>query len=55
VVLGGGLLGNAAFRDAASNAVAQILPGADVRVPADEPVAGAVRLAALAATRNTQT
>jgi glucosamine kinase len=54
VVLGGGLLGNAAFRDAAYNAVARILPGADVRVLSDEPVAGAVRLAALAATRNSQ-
>jgi hypothetical protein len=54
VVLSGGLLGNAAFRDAACNAVAQILPGADVRVLADEPVAGAVRLAALAATQNRQ-
>jgi glucosamine kinase len=51
VVLGGGLLGNAAFRTAACNAVARILPGADVRVLADEPVAGAVRLAALAATQ----
>jgi glucosamine kinase len=51
VVLGGGLLGNAGFRDAAFNAVARVVPGADVRVLADEPVAGAVRLAALAATR----
>jgi N-acetylglucosamine kinase-like BadF-type ATPase len=54
VVLSGGLLANAAFRDAARNAVAQVLPGADVRVLADEPVAGAVRLAALAATQNGQ-
>jgi glucosamine kinase len=54
VVLGGGLLGNGAFRDAACKAVAQILPGADVRVLADEPVAGAVRLAALAAMRSGQ-
>jgi len=54
VVLGGGLLANARFRDAACNAVAQILPGADVQVLAGEPVAGAVRLAALAATKNAQ-
>jgi glucosamine kinase len=52
VVLGGGLLGNAAFRTAACKAVARILPGADARVLADEPVAGAVRLAALAATQS---
>jgi len=54
VVLGGGLLANAAFRDAACNAVAQALPRADVQVLAGEPVAGAVRLAALAATKNAQ-
>jgi N-acetylglucosamine kinase-like BadF-type ATPase len=54
LVLGGGLLGHAAFRDAACNAVVQILPGADVRVLADEPVAGAVRLAALAARQSGQ-
>ena len=54
VVLGGGLLANAAFRDAACGAVAQILPGADVQVLVGEPVAGAVRLAALAATKTAQ-
>ena len=54
VVLGGGLLATAAFRDAACNAVAQALPRADVQVLAGEPVAGAVRLAALAATKNAQ-
>jgi len=52
VVLGGGLLANAAFREATCNAVARTLPGADVQVLAGEPVAGAVRLAALAATKN---
>ena len=45
VVLAGGLLGNPAFRRAAGQAVAQALPGAEVSVLADEPVAGAVRLA----------
>jgi glucosamine kinase len=54
VVLGGGLLANAAFQDAACSAVAQILPGADVQVLVGEPVAGAVRLAALAATKTAQ-
>jgi glucosamine kinase len=54
VVLGGGLLASAVFRDAACSAVAPILPGADVQVLAGEPVAGAVRLAALAAMRNGQ-
>ncbi len=49
VVLGGGLLGNAAFREAACKAVARALPGTDVRVLTGEPVAGAVRLAGLAA------
>ena len=44
VVLAGGLLGHAAFRRAASEAVARTLPQADVTVLADEPVAGAVRL-----------
>jgi len=52
VVLGGGLLANAAFRDATCNAVARTLPGADAQVLAGEPVAGAVRLAALAATKH---
>ena len=50
VVLAGGLLGSAVYRDAAANAVALALPGADVSVLADVPVAGAVRLAGLAAT-----
>src|SRR5580693_5200179 len=45
VVLAGGLLGNAAFRHAARQAVAQALPTAEVTVLADEPVAGAIRLA----------
>ena len=48
VVLAGGLLGNAAFRHAARQAVAQALPRAEVTVLADEPVAGAIRLARLA-------
>jgi glucosamine kinase len=52
VVLAGGLLGNAAFRRAACSAVALTLPGAEVSVLADEPVAGAVQLAGLAATRS---
>ena len=52
VVLAGGLLGNAAFRHLARNSVAQVRPGADVRVLTAEPVAGAVRLAALAARRD---
>ncbi len=45
VVLAGGLLGNDAFRHAARQAVAQALPKAEVTVLADEPVAGAIRLA----------
>jgi glucosamine kinase len=45
VVLAGGLLGNAAFRRAARQAIAQALPTAEVTVLADEPVAGAIRLA----------
>lgn len=48
VVLAGGLFGNPAFRQAASHAVAQALPRAGVSVLADEPVAGAIRLARLA-------
>jgi glucosamine kinase len=52
VVLAGGLLGNAAFARAACDAVARELPGHAVSVLAGEPVAGAVRLAALAATRS---
>ena len=51
VVLAGGLLGNAAFQRAAHSAVARTLPGAEVTVLADEPVAGAVRLAGLATPR----
>ncbi len=47
VVLAGGLLGNPAFRDAAREAVARALPRAQVSVLADEPVAGAIRLAGL--------
>lgn len=45
VVLAGGLLGHQAFRRAACQAVAQALPKAQVTVLADEPVAGAIRLA----------
>jgi glucosamine kinase len=45
VVLAGGLLANAAFRHAASGAVEMALPAAAVRVLAEEPVAGAIRLA----------
>jgi N-acetylglucosamine kinase-like BadF-type ATPase len=45
VVLAGGLLGNDAFQHAARQAVAQALPKAEVTVLADEPVAGAIRLA----------
>jgi N-acetylglucosamine kinase-like BadF-type ATPase len=51
VVLAGGLLGNAAFRRAACDAIALALPAAVVTVLDDEPVAGAVRLARQAATR----
>jgi len=51
VVLAGGLLGNAAFRRAACDAIALTLPAAAVTVLDDEPVAGAVRLARQAATR----
>jgi glucosamine kinase len=45
VVLAGGLLGNPGFRDAACQAVAGALPRTEVSVLADEPVAGAIRLA----------
>ena len=48
VVLAGGLLGNAAFQTAARNAITRTLPGTEVTVLADEPVAGAIRLARLA-------
>ena len=49
VVLAGGLSGSAGFRDAACRAVGRMLPGAEVRVLDDAPVAGAVRLARRAA------
>jgi hypothetical protein len=45
VVLAGGLLAHQAFRRAACHAAAQALPTAQVTVLADEPVAGAIRLA----------
>ena len=48
VVLAGGLLGNAAFQTAARKAITRTLPGTEVTVLADEPVAGAIRLARLA-------
>lgn len=48
-VLAGGLVANARYRRAIVRAVSMTLPAADVRVLAEEPVAGAVRLAALAA------
>jgi len=51
VVLAGGLFRNQLFRHAVSIAVAQTLPTADVRVLPDAPVAGALRLAELAAKR----
>jgi glucosamine kinase len=49
VVLAGGLMSNARYRQAVERAVSAILPSAEVRVLDDEPVAGAIRLAALAA------
>ncbi len=45
VVLAGGLLGHRAFRRAACQAVARTLPGTQVSVLPDEPVAGAIQLA----------
>jgi len=48
VVLAGGLMGNARYRHAVEHAVQATLPGARVRVLDDEPVAGAIRLAAAA-------
>jgi len=45
VVLAGGLLGNTAYRRAACHAVERTLPGTQVSVLADEPVAGAIELA----------
>jgi glucosamine kinase len=49
VVLAGGLMSNARYRHAVERAVSATLPSAEVRVLDDEPVAGAIRLAALAA------
>ena len=49
VVLAGGLFRNRAFSRSSLDAVAQVMPGVEVSVLTDEPVAGAVRLAALAA------
>jgi hypothetical protein len=49
VVLAGGLLAHAGFRRAAGAAVARARPEAAVTVLTGEPVAGAVRLAGLAA------
>jgi glucosamine kinase len=49
VVLAGGLCGNAAFRRVACAAVSATLRGSEVSVLAEEPVAGAVRLAGRAA------
>jgi glucosamine kinase len=48
VVLAGGLISNARYRHVVRHAVSVALPGAKVRVLNDEPVAGAIRLAALA-------
>lgn len=49
VVLAGGLTGNGPFRRAVAAAAEQTLPSADVFALDEEPVAGAVRLAGLAA------
>jgi glucosamine kinase len=49
VVLSGGLFRNHTFSRAARDAVVAAMPGARVSVLTDEPVAGAVRLAGLAA------
>ena len=49
VVLAGGLSDSASFVAAVRRAVARTLPGAELRVLADAPVAGAVRLARRAA------
>jgi glucosamine kinase len=51
VALGGGLSRSAAFADAARRAVSTALPGTELHVLADPPVAGAVRLARQAASR----
>jgi len=53
VVLAGGLMANASFRDAVADRVANTSSHADVRVLEDAPVAGAVRLAGLAALSGT--
>jgi glucosamine kinase len=47
VVLAGGLISNASYRHKVQQAVTATLPAAQVRVLNDEPVAGAIRLAAL--------
>ncbi|HEY0719445.1 MAG TPA: BadF/BadG/BcrA/BcrD ATPase family protein, partial [Streptosporangiaceae bacterium] len=49
VVLGGGLMGHPRLREAAVIAARTSLPGSDVRALTDPPVAGAVRLAGVAA------
>jgi glucosamine kinase len=49
VVLAGGLMGNASFQRAVADSVTRTSAWADVRVLEDDPVAGAVRLAGLAA------
>jgi glucosamine kinase len=49
VVLAGGLMGNVPFRQAVAAAVEQTVPSADIAALDDEPVAGAVTLAGLAA------
>jgi glucosamine kinase len=51
VVLGGGLMGHPRLREAAIIAVRGVLPGHEVRALTDPPVAGAVRLAGVAAQR----
>ena len=55
VVLAGGLMGNARYRHAVEHAVSATLPGAKVRVLNDEPVAGAIRLAAAAESESRST
>jgi N-acetylglucosamine kinase-like BadF-type ATPase len=52
VVLGGGLMGHPRLREAAVIAVRAALPGSAVRALTDPPVAGAVRLAGVAAQRD---
>jgi glucosamine kinase len=51
VVLAGGLFRNQAFSQAARDTVARAMPDVEVSLLADEPVAGAVRLAGLALSR----